>query len=105
VNEYWSEVRGKRFEKITKLMKESNSLNLIISYDSTFSEKLISEFIGESVGEPWYSVNNRAKYQLYKIKLSDRSIYLLPTPYFGQGWMDYLDIPKAIDNIRKYLTH
>lgn len=62
VNQYWNEVHNIRFEKITGLMKKSTNLKLIITYDSTLSEKLLTEFSDEPIGEPWYSVINRVKY-------------------------------------------
>jgi len=105
VKDYVNQVVPVRFELITGLMKSSDCLNLIISYDNIFSKKLLKEFDCKSVGESWASKTKRGErltFQLYEFNIEDRTLFLLPTPFFGEGWMHKLDVSESVKHIKKY---
>lgn len=104
VKDYWEEVRGIRFKKITGLMQKSSGLKLIISYDRIFSDKLVTEFRGSLIDSPWLSKNGRDWFQMYEINLQNRLVCLLATPFFGQGRICHDDVPKAVENVLSYLN-
>jgi hypothetical protein len=104
VNEYWHEVRGLRFEKLTSLMKSSSSVKLIISYDKSFSEDMVKSFNGKPIEKTWLSCNGRDTFTIYEIQVEDKKIILLETPFFGFGRINSLDIPDAVGRLKKYIS-
>jgi hypothetical protein len=100
-DEYLSEVTGKRFFLIADLISKSKGASLIIVYDKN-AQKLITEKWGNSfvLTEVFEFSNNGKRPQTYTLHtgiIEGKVRKFIYTPFFGNGWISYEGISKAMD--------
>lgn len=98
-SEYINELAPKRFELIKNVLTECNNVKLLVSYDKKFTDSIINNF--ESINVlSWENPQNKS-YELKKLNISDnRILYLLKTPFFGQGQISYEGLKYAAQTIK-----
>ncbi|UGB33135.1 hypothetical protein [Metabacillus sp. B2-18] len=100
VEDYYKEVGEKRFSLIKDAIIQSTNVGLIVSYDRTLTEKMVNFFssVIETI-DNWKFAHE--EYTLFKVTLhNNREIFLLSTPFFGNGRISYEGIRKAVERVR-----
>jgi len=105
IEDYYSEVKNRRFWIINEKIKNNKEIKLIVSYEKELT-KLILDYYKNDVSnkENWLYHGKKSceKYDLYKINFyQNRNIFLLSTPFFGYGRISYNGLKDAIKKIRK----
>jgi hypothetical protein len=91
---YRDEVMPKRIELINNTLMENESVRLIIVYE--LYKEMVSKLNTNPVDEWVYcKESQKEKYELRKILLGSRNVYLLSTPFFGNGRITYFGINNA----------
>ena len=99
INAYHKEVIPRRFELIRDALIINTGVQLVLSYEQLLTEKVLENFECEMV-QDWS--HNKEEYRLYKLFLThNRAIYLLSTPFFGNGRISYQGIKLAAENMKK----
>ena len=102
IEEYHKEVAPKRFLIIDKNIKDNRKIKLIVSYERMFTQSMIDHYKNTIKEIDQWIYPKKQKYCLYKISVSqDRNIFLLSTPFFGQGQISYDGINNAVHRIKK----
>lgn len=100
--EYYEEVGKKRFSLIRETLEKNYGVKLIVSYDKVFTEKFLTYFSGEMKKLAHWEYGNE-KYSIYKVTIShNRIVYMLSTPFFGNGRISYSGIQDAVRHMIKY---
>jgi hypothetical protein len=89
VDDYHREVIPRRFDLIRETITENNSVNIIVSYERLLTEQFLHYFKDKTEKVTAWEFKNQ-QYSLYKIRMANnRNIYLLSTPFFGNGRISY----------------
>jgi hypothetical protein len=100
--EYIQIVGPNRFKLISDTLVSSEGAKLLISYDKTFSNQILS-FYDNAFIEEWMDVRKK-RYKLYELYLTpERKIKLLITPLFGQGQANYEGLYLAAQKVKQFL--
>lgn len=101
--DYIQEVGRKRFILIRDTLISNEGVKLLISYDKTFSSKILS-FYENHLIEEWMDGKGK-RYKLYELLLSpNRKVKLLVTPFFGQGQANYEGLYIAAQKVKEMLN-
>ena len=105
VNAYYDEVLSKRFELIKSGILQNENVKLIVSYDIDATNLLIKGLSNEiNLVDKWEYKKDRF-YSIYKISLGNfKVIYLLVTPFFGNGQASYEGLGTAAAKIKELIT-
>jgi hypothetical protein len=102
VERYRKEVIPQRFELITTTLKVNSGVKLLVSYDKTFTAYALSYYPYKIVKE-WKDTRGKL-FHLYSLELDkNKRIYLLSTPFFGQGQCSYDGLKEAAGEVAIYL--
>jgi hypothetical protein len=102
VDAYKREVMPKRFELISDTLKANTGVKLLVSYDRTFTSQALSYYPSQLTTE-WNDSRGKA-YRLFSLALDgDKHIYLLSTPFFGQGQCSYDGLANAANTVKRLL--
>ena len=102
VEEYHQEVEQKRLSIINENIKNNEKIKLIVSYERKLTELMIDYYKNEIIIFDQWVYPKKQKYCLYKIRFSqDRNLFLLSTPFFGQGRISYDGLDNAVHRIKK----
>jgi len=94
--QYKQEVAPKRLEIINEVLQKNKDIKLIISYDKHATVQLLHGFYYEKARE--WIILNKQRYYLWLLKKDEtRKVYLLQTPFFGQGQISYAGIQLIAD--------
>ncbi|AQS60637.1 hypothetical protein B0537_14965 [Desulforamulus ferrireducens] len=97
--QYKQEVAPKRLQIILETLQRKQAVKLIISYDHDATAQLLQGVRAQKAGE-WVIFKNQ-KYFLWQLDLEEkRKIYLLQTPFFGQGQISYPGIQTITSTIK-----
>jgi len=100
-------VKQRRFRVINENTKNNKKIKLIVSYEEGITQLVLDYYKNDiSDKKKWlyYGKKSCEKYDLYKINFyQNRNIFLLSTPFFGQGRISYDGIKDAIKKIRKLI--
>lgn len=100
ISEYYNEVLINRFGLINNILYENKNVKLIIAYEYMLADLMLDYFSNE------YELVSEWKYKeeiyiLYKINLgNDREVFLLKTPFFGNGRISYSGISDAVKHLK-----
>ncbi|MEO8398587.1 MAG: hypothetical protein ABI550_02100 [Ignavibacteriaceae bacterium] len=101
LKKYHDEVMPKRFELIKKSIEKNSKIKLIISYEKELA-KIIEENLSTKKVKDWKANEGKENYTLYEVSLSDeRKLFLLSTPFFGNGRISYRGINESVKNLKK----
>jgi len=101
IEEYHKEVAPKRFLIIDKNIKDNGKIKLIVSYERMFTQSMIDHYKNIIKEVDQWVYPKKQKYCLYKISIfQDRNIFLLSTPFFGQGQISHDGINNAVHRIK-----
>lgn len=99
---YKVEVAPKRTQLIVDTLQRNRNVKCIVSYDREATAYLLYDVKYLKAGE-WVILKNQ-RYYLYNIILKqDRNLYLLQTPFFGQGQISYAGIHAVTQEIRSII--
>lgn len=102
INDYYSEVKEKRFQLISLALNDNPKVSLIISYEKGLTELFLKHYSDRILSTQEYAFGKKQKFVLYAIQLnSDRKIQLLKTPFFGQGNISYEGIWQMAQSLSK----
>ena len=102
IEEYHKEVVPKRFLIIDKNIKDNGKIKLIVSYERMFTQSMIDHYKNAIEKVDRWVYPKKQKYCLHKISISQgRNIFLLSTPFFGQGQISYDGINNAVHRIKE----
>jgi hypothetical protein len=100
-NDYLQEVAPRRFELIRQTLLDNPNVEILVSYDKLFTNKILDYFPSTLV-EKWSDAKKK-EYFLYKSRLqSNRFIYILATPFFGQGQANYEGLFFAVKKLNEH---
>lgn len=89
--QYKQEVGPKRLHMIVEALQNNQAVKWIISYDRDATAQLLRGVRSEKAGE--WTILEKQRYYLWRLNLNGaREIYLLQTPFFGQGQISYAGI-------------
>lgn len=98
--EYRNEIMAGRFELIKRVLMANLSVKLIIVYEKELYNYMISKLNTNLLYEWTYCKKSRKeKYELRKISLDNRNVFLLSTPFFGMGQITYEGIKHAYSKL------
>lgn len=99
IKEYHADILVERFNLIRNTLEDNQNIKLIVSYTRDLTEMILNNINSYDLIEIW-SFNNK-QYILYNIHLTkDRYIYLLSTPFFGQGQASYAGLDYAVGKVK-----
>ncbi|WP_342542433.1 hypothetical protein MHH33_16855 [Paenisporosarcina sp. FSL H8-0542] len=103
VRAYEKDVKEKRFDLIKEVLIKNSEVQLIVSYDRSLTEMIFNHFqINIEKARSWKV--NTEQYHLHKFNLiGKRTIYLLVTPFFGNGRVSYEGISKATKEVKNII--
>lgn len=101
VDIYYNEVLSKRFEIIKSSILQNDSIKLLVSYDINATNLLLKGLSNTiTLVDKWEQKKDRV-YSIYQIRVgSFRTIYLLVTPFFGNGQASYEGLNSAANRIK-----
>lgn len=101
IKDYYEEVGEKRFALIRETLAQHLNVKVIVSYDKTLTNQFLDYFSKEvEKTDSWQY--GQEQYVLYKIKLTnERDIYLLSTPFFGNGRISYDGLKNSAKRIQE----
>lgn len=101
VKDYWKKVLDNRFNIISDTLEKNENVKLIVSYEKDLSKRLIEKFSIDCGKQAIYDESKREQiYTLYTLQFSGRPVFLLTTPFFGQGRISYEGIRFAINHFK-----
>ena len=99
---YLRSVGDNRFTLIKETLLENSNVKLLLSYDRKFSKMFLEHFHSELIKE-WNDRRNKL-FAIYAVNLSsDRKVYFLVTPFFGQGQASYEGLEDAAKIVKELL--
>jgi len=106
VEDYRSSVLEKRVSLITRNIRMNRQVKLIICYEKIIARELISKNIlpkFECVDQfPIVGGVKNRKYELHVSNLgTDRHLYIITTPFFGNGQMSYENMKDLVKILRE----
>ena len=103
IAEYHKEVVPRRFELIRNTILAHRGVRLVVSYERLLTERMLAHFReGLMLLNAW--VSGEERYELYRIAVAhDRQLYLLSTPFFGNGRISYGGLRLSAGKVRSYL--
>jgi hypothetical protein len=103
INDYYEDVSLERFSLIKSTILQNNNVRLIVSYDRTMTQKML-EFFATKINEIESWQFRQEQYKLYKIEISKvKSIFLLTTPFFGNGRISYEGIKDSAVRMKNFV--
>ena len=94
VNDYYNEVANRRLSLIQQTIIQHQNIKLIVLYDQELTKKLLEYFATIEMINSWHFRNE--SYKLYKVWLeNERDVWVLSTPFFGNGRVSYDGIRDA----------
>jgi hypothetical protein len=101
--DYYNEVETKRIELIMESISKSK-VELIVSYDRTLSTDILNYF-SENINLVNRWEHGHEQYSIYKLYLSsERNVYFLSTPFFGNGRINYVGLKNAADRTKMVIN-
>lgn len=99
VGDYHHEVLPKRFELIRDTLVNNPNVQLLVSYERLLTGQVLSHFSSDLLDE-WAHAHEQ--YSLYKVDVADnRGVYMLATPFFGNGRISYGGLEMAAKKVRQ----
>ncbi len=103
VKKYQTMVLPGRFDLITRNLLENKEVKLLVSYERTINNLFLENYRNHKKIDDWAFM--KQKYSLYKILLNEnRVIFLLATPFFGQGQISYEGLALAASKAKDIIT-
>ena len=103
IQDYHEEVVPQRLSIIVNNIEENEKVKLIVSYEKMFTQQ-IRNYYGNRVSDVEEWSYKKQKYFLCKINLfQDRKIFLLSTPFFGQGQISYDGLDFAAQKVKSLI--
>lgn len=104
VHQYQNEVSQKRFELIWENLIEHSNVRLMVCYERDLMKWIKLNLDNSIIHLKDWNYQNQ-KYQLYQIQLTpERMIFLLSTPFFGQGQISYAGIADCVEKVREFIS-
>jgi hypothetical protein len=95
---YLQEIMPKRFELIKANIINNSNIKLLVSYDRKFT-RLFNQYFSPNMIMEWKDENQKF-YRIHRVNLSDeRVVYLLETPFFGNGQASYEGLIEAVHRV------
>jgi len=89
--QYKQEVAPKRLQMINETLQKNKAVKWIISYDRDATAQLLRGARSEKAGE--WAILEKQRYYIWRLNINGaREVYLLQTPFFGQGQISYAGI-------------
>lgn len=103
VKNYHDEVLEKRFELIKTTIMNNPQVQLIISYEKGLVE-LMQQNLSSLLEQISAWKYESQQYSLFRLTLdAGRTVFLLSTPFFGQGQISYDGIKDCVKHLRLYI--
>ena len=98
MTEYRDEVKHKRLALIRDILRKFSGVRLLVVYELSVIPELLGSFTSFLI-QKWRF--GKQLYCLYGLQLDDsRTVYLLNTPFFGNGQISYAGIRDCIESVK-----
>lgn len=104
IEDYYNEVKQARFSIINENIKNNKKIKLIVSYEKRLTQLVLDYYKNDISDKKTWLYDSKQNYCLYKINLSQsRNIFLLSTPFFGQGEISYDGLEDASKKTKEFI--